>query len=162
MPFETARTTLREYRPETDVDKLLALWNDPETQRFAFPDYIAPRNKEAVEEFTKGYTKGPAGSSIFVIVEDKESGAFLGQISFAIIFPKTRVADIGISLVRESWGKGYGKELVSWVVQLGFQEWGLHRIQLSASEENERAVALYKHMYANSLSLTAVVSWWWS
>ncbi|KZV77074.1 acyl-CoA N-acyltransferase [Peniophora sp. CONT] len=141
MPFETARTILRQYQPDTDTDKLLALWNDPETQRFAFPDYIAPRTKSAIEEIAKGFQKGPAGSSIFVIAEDKESGEFLGQLSFAVVFPKTRIAEVGLSLRRESWGKGYGKELVAWAVQLGFEEWGLHRIQLSTSEENERAIA---------------------
>ena len=118
-------------------------------QRFAFPDYIVPRSKAAVEEIAKGYQKGPAGSNIFVIAEDKESGQFLGQLSLAVVFPKTRIAEVGLTLVRESWGKGYGTELVAWAVQLGFEEWGLHRIQLSTSEENTRAIALYKRVYVD-------------
>ena len=146
MPFETARMILREYRPETDTDKLLAMWNDRETQRFAFPDCIAPRSKAAIEEIVKGYQKGPAGSNIFVIAEDRESGQVLGQLSLAVILPKTRIAEVGLTLVRESWGKGYGTELVTWAVQLGFEERGLHRIQLSTSEENTRAIALYKQV----------------
>ena len=106
-----------------------------------------PRSKAAVEESAKGYQKGPAGSNVFVIAEDKESGQFLGQLSLAVILPKTRIAEVGLSLARESWGKGYGTELVTWAVQLGFEEWGLHRIQLSTSEENIRAIALYKRVY---------------
>ena len=84
-----------------------------------------------------------------MIAEDKESGQFLGQLSLAVIFPKTRIAEVGLTLVRESWGKGYGTELMTWAVQLGFEEWGLHRIQLSTSEENTRAIALYKQVCVN-------------
>ncbi|KZV63288.1 acyl-CoA N-acyltransferase [Peniophora sp. CONT] len=143
MPFETSRTILREYRSDTDADKLLAMWNDPDVQRQIFPDYTSPRTKATIEDIVKSWQKE---SGYFVIVEDKETSAFLGQVSFTIVFPKTRIAEVGISLVRESWGKGYGTELMEWAVQLGFEEWGLHRIQLSVSEENERAIALYKHI----------------
>ncbi|VDC01812.1 unnamed protein product [Peniophora sp. CBMAI 1063] len=145
MPFETVRTILREYRADTDADKLLAMWNDPEIQRLVFIDYTAPKPKSIVEEAAKGWQK-PNGSGYFVIVEDKKAGAFLGQVSFSIVFPKTRVAEVGLSLVRETWGKGIGTELMEWAVQLGFEEWGVHRIQLSVSEENARAIALYKHL----------------
>ena len=149
MPFETARTILREYRADTDADKLLEMWNDPEIQRLVFIDYTAPKTKSTVDTTVKGWQKAD-GSGYFVIVEDKETGAFLGQVSFAIVFPKTRVAEVGLSLVRETWGKGIGTELMEWAIQLGFEEWGVHRIQLSASEENARAIALYKHLYVIS------------
>ncbi|KZV61122.1 acyl-CoA N-acyltransferase [Peniophora sp. CONT] len=118
MTFQTERTILRAYEP-ADADKILELWNSLEIQDLAFVDYAAPRTK---------------------------NGEFIGEFSLTMPQRKNRIGDIGISLVEAYRGQGYGREILTWVIQHGFKNCGLHRIALGTVEHNTVARALYKSM----------------
>ena len=45
---------------------------------------------------------------------------------------------------RDAWGRGAGSEAVGLLLDYGFDEVGLHRIQLHALATNERAVRMYE------------------
>lgn len=45
---------------------------------------------------------------------------------------------------KTAWGKGYGAATVREVLRIGFEEWGLHRIHLTAFAENARAIRCYE------------------
>ena len=68
----------------------------------------------------------------------------IGSMSLRTGVPKNRDATLGIALGREFMGRGYGTEAMKWAVGYGFKELGLHRVQLTVNETNERAFAAYK------------------
>jgi len=59
---------------------------------------------------------------------------------------KNRDAGIGLSLVKDHWGKGYGSEIMKCLLEHAFMEMGFHRLSLSVFASNTRAVELYKRL----------------
>ncbi|THH12502.1 hypothetical protein EW146_g7627 [Bondarzewia mesenterica] len=140
--FQTARLDLREHKP-SDMESLAALWNDEEIQRLCMGEYIVLRTEEAWKDMLKGVMQAPA---LFAIVEERETGAFVGFVALHHFEGKNRDGKIGIVFGRAWWGKGYGTEVMKWVVAYGFKELGLHRVSLQVYAFNERAVAVYRRM----------------
>ncbi|EIM88471.1 acyl-CoA N-acyltransferase, partial [Stereum hirsutum FP-91666 SS1] len=82
---------------------------------------------------------------LFVVVEKKESGEFVGMAALKIDIPKNADAELGICLVKKCWGQGYGTEIMEWLVGYGFKGMALHRFSLGLFSFNNRALSLYKH-----------------
>jgi RimJ/RimL family protein N-acetyltransferase len=61
--------------------------------------------------------------------------------------PERRDGLLGVVIKKSMWGKGYGTELVGWVVQHSFKFLGLHRVSLEVFPANIGAIALYSKMY---------------
>jgi RimJ/RimL family protein N-acetyltransferase len=57
-----------------------------------------------------------------------------------------RSTEIGIEIMQEYQGKGYGSEAIQWIVDWAFERLGLHRVQVRAFGWNARAVELYKRL----------------
>ncbi len=56
-----------------------------------------------------------------------------------------RVADIGVAIGNPThWGKGWGTEATRLLVNYGFTELNLYRLQLSVMAYNTRAIGLYE------------------
>ena len=142
MVFETQRTIFRAYE-STDADMLLDLWNSLELQDMAFVDCPAPRTKKFIEQTADSIQ---SNNGIFIIVSDKATGEFIGEFNLSMPSRKNRAGDIGITVVEAYRGKGYGREILTWVVQHGFRDCSLHRITLGTVEHNTPAIALYKSM----------------
>ncbi|KAA1469813.1 acyl-CoA N-acyltransferase [Dentipellis sp. KUC8613] len=137
--FETAHLILRAYR-KSDEDALHDSWNTYAVQVLATTGYVVPKP----DSFKASAEWWLSQALIFVVVEDKESGKFVGRASLRGATPRNRDAEVAISLSPEWWGKGYGTEIMTWLVDYGFRGLGLHRLSLSATSNNERALALYK------------------
>ncbi len=58
--------------------------------------------------------------------------------------PKDRCATIGIALGREYIGRGFGTDAMHVIVDCGFREMGLHRIQLDVWPFNPAGVRAYE------------------
>ncbi|MBO0774458.1 MAG: GNAT family N-acetyltransferase, partial [Actinobacteria bacterium] len=57
--------------------------------------------------------------------------------------PKDRCASLGIALGREHIGRGYGTDAMRVIVDYGFREMGLHRIQLNVAPFNRGGIRAY-------------------
>jgi RimJ/RimL family protein N-acetyltransferase len=142
MPFETERTILRPFKP-SDTDLLLDLYNDPEIRSLAFTDYVASR----LEKWVKEMVSSPKNSPGFLaLVEDKETGTFIGHVSLIIIDSNDRSCAFGIALRREWWGKRIGTEVTQWLVNHAFSELAVHRIALKVLANNDRALGVYRRV----------------
>jgi RimJ/RimL family protein N-acetyltransferase len=142
MAFETERTILRPFKP-SDTDLLLDLYNDPEIRSLAFTDYVASR----LEKWIKDMVSSPENSPGFLaLVEDKETGAFIGHVGLIIVDPKDRCCSLGIALKREWWGKRIGTEVTQWLVNHAFSKLAVHRITLKVLVNNDRALVVYKRV----------------
>jgi RimJ/RimL family protein N-acetyltransferase len=57
-----------------------------------------------------------------------------------------RHSTIGITLLPQHQGKGYGGEAINWAVDWGFSSLALHRISIGTVSFNDRAQHLYKKL----------------
>ena len=119
---------------------MLMMANDAEVTAEVTHDAVVPKT-ETWKETPQRWADQPG---LFVVVELKETGEMMGSLSLSTGFPKNRDATLGIAMERRFLGKGYGTEAMKWAVGYGFKELGLHRVQLTVHETNERAIAAYK------------------
>ncbi|KDQ53666.1 hypothetical protein JAAARDRAFT_136698 [Jaapia argillacea MUCL 33604] len=139
--FETERLILRAYR-DSDLGDMLRLRNNPVTQRLMTHDYILPAGIKYIESVQKWATE----SLFAVIVTSKPGGDFMGLCHLQVPSRKNRDADLGVAFLPEYWGKGYGTEAISFVVEHGFRWLALHRVSLVVYEGNTRAIKVYKNL----------------
>jgi RimJ/RimL family protein N-acetyltransferase len=78
---------------------------------------------------------------IYTIGDDKQIG-FVGLFGFDWANGNSWVG-IGIG-EREYWGKGYGTETMTLILQFAFTELNLHRVSLGVFEFNARAIKSYQ------------------
>lgn len=57
-----------------------------------------------------------------------------------------RFADIGIDILPEYQGKGYGSEAIGWILEWAFMTAGLHRVGIRCFAWNEGARRLYARL----------------
>ena len=70
-------------------------------------------------------------------VIDKESRRMIGTCGFARIDLENGAAELGYVLNPDFWGRGYATEVASRVIEFGFEELGLHRIEARFMQGNE-------------------------
>ncbi|KIK60014.1 hypothetical protein GYMLUDRAFT_244799 [Collybiopsis luxurians FD-317 M1] len=139
--FQTKRLRLRELR-SSDLLLVQQMFNNYEFQESGGLDYTVPRGNEFTERWS-GWAKS---CLLFTIIEEKESNEFVGFTSLNMPIAKNRDADFTIGITQSQWGKGYGTEATQWVVDYGFKALNLHRISLSVTATNARAISLYKYV----------------
>ncbi|KAJ5612036.1 hypothetical protein N7510_005230 [Penicillium lagena] len=66
-----------------------------------------------------------------------------GQASVAA---HNRTHELGIIIARQYQDKGYGPEAISWMLDWSFLTAGLHRVELTVYEWNERAQTVYQKL----------------
>lgn len=126
-----------------DSDLLLSLYNDPEIQSLAFTDYLAPRLENWIKEMASSHENFPG---FLGLVEDKETGAFVGHVSLIITGTKKHDCSFSIALRRVWWGKGIGTEITRWLVNHAFRKLAIRRVTLNVLANNDRALAMYKRV----------------
>ncbi|KAI0259935.1 acyl-CoA N-acyltransferase [Gloeopeniophorella convolvens] len=143
-PWQTPRTLMRAYTP-ADEPLLLALCNDGAVQRNNHPGmHPTPRSAAFAREYVEKTLV--RDGSFFAVVEDRATHARLGFAGLLLSGARNRDAHVGIALVEEWRGKGFGGEIVRWLVQYGLKELGLHRVSLSVIGSNVGAYDLYKRI----------------
>jgi len=137
--FETERLNLRTYR-ENDLDEIQNLWNDPLVQKSTAIDHVVPRTPK-FKETVRGWLDH---ARFHVIIELKGTGEFVGYLTLRDEQAKNRDGDLAITILRKHWSKGYGTEVMRFIVDYAFRSIGLHRVSLGTFAVNERGINLYK------------------
>jgi RimJ/RimL family protein N-acetyltransferase len=141
MRFDTKSLILRQYMT-TDDDDLLILMNDASVQETANPGYPAPMTVAAL----KAYMEKQSKELIRVIAVEKKTGDFVASagLKWSADSTKNRDATLEIAVTPAKQSKGYGTEIVNFLVDHGMRHLALHRISLVVWEGNPAAYALYK------------------
>ncbi|KAF2832405.1 acetyltransferase [Ophiobolus disseminans] len=98
-------------------------------------------NNEEIKELKQKSTYGEA------MVE--EYGVAIGEIHLSRLAPDSvhhRFTEIGLDVLPEYQGKGYGGEAITWALDYAFRRAGLHRVRIRAFEYNAGAVRLYERL----------------
>jgi RimJ/RimL family protein N-acetyltransferase len=76
---------------------------------------------------------------------DKETDELLGICGFRDIDLLNQTAEVGIFIGnKDYWGKGYGTEALSLLLDIGFKTLNLHNVQLRVNDYNKRAIRAYE------------------
>ncbi len=132
MQTETARLRLRPFTP-TDFDDLYGLYSDPEVMR-----YIG-HGVRTREETEQGLARmvghwSRVGPGMWA-VHEKGSGLFVGRCGLQPLLDTSEV-ELGYTLHRAFWGRGYATEGSRAALRFGFETVGLTRIVAIARPEN--------------------------
>jgi RimJ/RimL family protein N-acetyltransferase len=139
MRIETERLILREIDPDRDFESWAASMADERTVRFIGGDVLdramAWRNMAVVigHWTIRGYG--------FFSVESRETGEWLGRVG--PWYPEGWPApEIGWTIARPHWGKGYATEAARAALDFAFGELGWERVIHVILAGNERSVAV--------------------
>lgn len=141
--IDAGSVTLRPVRRD-DLDALYRLIADLDTWELRRGDPPMPVTRAAFESWylarvdTEPDRKHGAE---FVIEHD---GELVGRCGLFSVDELARHAQVGIGLLPEHTGQGYGTDALRALVEFGFRRWNLHRIGLGVLARNERAIASYR------------------
>ncbi|NIN67136.1 MAG: GNAT family N-acetyltransferase [Anaerolineae bacterium] len=133
------QTRLRAIERE-DIPIFVRWLNDPEVRQYL--EMYLPMSVAEEEQWFEAQLKDDT-SRIFGI--ETEEGRLIGNIGLHNLDWKNRNALLGIVIAeREYWGRGYGTDAVTTLLDFAFNEMNLHRVSLSVYEFNERAVRCHE------------------
>ena len=122
--FETERLVVRRYTTG-DGDNFFLMNGDEEIMRYIRP----PKTREEADAFLLEIIKYAEENPLYGrwAVDDKQAGEFVG--SFAVIpVEKTDAMQLGYSLLKTNWGKGYATELTMGGLRYVFTKTNLDEI----------------------------------
>ena len=139
--LETPRLRLREMVP-SDADALFTLRGDYEVTHYnigaAYPDITHAHS--LIDAMTRLYHEEK--ELRWGITLPDEGDTVIGMIGFNSWHRIDRRGSIGFDLARAFWRRGIMREAVEAVLQFGFLQMGLNRIEADASAENVASIAL--------------------
>jgi ribosomal-protein-alanine N-acetyltransferase len=122
--FQTERLIVRRYT-ESDKDNFFSLTGNEDVMRYIRAVQSRKDSEIFLLENIEFYNKHPQMGRW--AVEENITGKFIG--SFAIIFiPNTDLIQLGYSLKKEEWGKGYATELTKAGLKYVFEKMKLPHI----------------------------------
>lgn len=156
-PFRTEHLIMRAPETPDDDDLFLKIQQTP----LDFANSNARVQKPQSKADASRYQKAISETSLLGVViclaprpdavepSDKKAGPAIGTIHLSELRPHMqmhRFSEIGIDILPEYQGKGYGSEAINWTLQWGFQAANLHRIAIRAFEYNYGARKLYERL----------------
>jgi RimJ/RimL family protein N-acetyltransferase len=144
MPFmlvQTDRLILRDITL-TDLDNIHRLLCLPATDEFntlGIPDSIL-KTKNIVQEWLTGQNQRPRTSYILSI-DSIDSKKFIGLIALILGKENFKTAEVWYKIHVDYWRKGYTTEALTRLLDFGFNDLKLHRIEAGCAVEN---IASYK------------------
>ncbi|WP_254527936.1 GNAT family N-acetyltransferase [Natrinema gelatinilyticum] len=128
--LEGERSTLRPIEEE-DLEFLQAQANDPRIWRPI--GRSRPLNLEQEREFFEDVVCGDENVVVMIVVESEP----VGTIALNWIDWEVQKAELGYWVASDHQRQGYGTEAVEQILEYGFDQLGLHRIEARVFELNE-------------------------
>jgi RimJ/RimL family protein N-acetyltransferase len=121
----------------------LARWLMDPAIRSTQSNIVVPLSEAAARDMIAGWSKND-GTDIGFSIEALDGERLVGHTGLFGGGVKDRRRMVGIYLGRPFLDQGYGTDAVRLVVDYGFRELGLHRIELNVLAFNTRAIAAYR------------------
>jgi RimJ/RimL family protein N-acetyltransferase len=139
--LQGTRVRLRSIARE-DLPRLWEFNNDLEVELAGGGDPPTPQSFARLQaEYEQEASKGGRDGASFAIEAD---GLMIGQCALFNINPHAHTAELGITIGDKGyWGRGYGRECVSLLVDYAFRHRNLHKVWLHVHAANGRAIRAY-------------------
>ncbi|KAF7175432.1 hypothetical protein CNMCM7691_008533 [Aspergillus felis] len=156
FPLETYRSARLLYRspednPEDDAF-FQALYADPVVGYMATSALIRPLSTKEWKDLRAKQLAAAFMTVMICIIPDEGSDKVPEIIGVIWLkeqvpgFTHHRTHELGITIARQYQDKGYGSEAISWILDWSFLTAGLHRVELTVGEWNERAQKVYQRL----------------
>jgi ribosomal-protein-alanine N-acetyltransferase len=135
----TERLFLREMTPK-DVNALLMLFGNPEVVKFIGMQPI--KNIEQANEWLKwmgGFFAAKDGLRWGITLQDADA-TFVGSAGLHRWNKEAQYAKIGCDIAYKFWGNGYGQEAMREIIEFGWEQMKLNRIEAEIVSGNEGSV----------------------
>jgi RimJ/RimL family protein N-acetyltransferase len=142
FPLHTPRLLLRPMRPD-DALAFSRYRSHPDVARYQ--SWEAPYSLEQAQHFMAGMQNarpGHPGEWFQVGIENRKSGALIGDCAFGVLEEDPRQAEIGFTLAHEAQGQGFAAEAVARLLAYLFGELQLHRVRANCDPQNESSARL--------------------
>jgi [ribosomal protein S5]-alanine N-acetyltransferase len=134
VQFETARLCLRPFTA-ADHDAIHAVYADPEVMRYV--GHGAHRTPSETVRALRGYADALAARGYgFVAVVERSSGAVVGDAGLHPLGGRGPDIELGYTLARAVWGRGYATEAGAALVQHAFGALGVPRVMAQVEPGN--------------------------
>jgi RimJ/RimL family protein N-acetyltransferase len=142
--LETGRLLLRRLR-ESDLAPFLAYRNDPEVARYQDWEGCTEVEARGMILALKREEPFAPGRWFQFAVELKGTKMLVGDLGFRIS-EDGKQGEVGYTLAREHWGKGYATAAVSRLLEHAFGVLGLHRVYAVVDQENSPSAAVLERL----------------
>ncbi|MER5636765.1 GNAT family protein [Kitasatospora sp. NPDC002227] len=140
-PLTGRRVRLRELR-ESDLPHLVSWWQEADLAVQQLTSPIHPQPAEQLAEMFRTWSRN-TGADLGLCVVGRESDELLGHVTLYGATPKDRCATLAVIIGPPHQDKGLGTDAVRTTLRYGFEELGLHRIELTVNGYNDRAQVAY-------------------
>ncbi len=169
-PFRSERLIYRAVITPDDDAFFLTVQQDPLAFRNASGQILKPQNKQSTVAFVKLVAEEALLGVIIALpaAEPETTSVPIGILHLdapSAGHSHHRRSSLGIDIIRERQGQGYGSEAIRWALAWGFRTAALHRIGVSCFQQNESAIRLYRRLGFQQEGVTRDYLWsdgrWW-
>jgi RimJ/RimL family protein N-acetyltransferase len=133
--FDTARLHLRPYQP-VDMPHIFRLQSDEETMRYIRPPVVEEAEIVQRTELWLQYSAQNPGYGVWIL-ETIADGAFVGYAVLRHVdFKPGAPIEIGYTLDKTSWGKGYATEATEALMEYATKQLGITALVAYTDETN--------------------------
>jgi RimJ/RimL family protein N-acetyltransferase len=134
VELETARLRLRPFTA-ADHDAIHAVYADPEVMRYV--GHGAHRALAETVRALRGYADALAARGYgFVAVVERSSGVVVGDAGLHPLAGRGPDVELGYTLARAAWGRGYGTEAAGALRDHAFAVLGVPRVMAQVEPAN--------------------------
>lgn len=148
-PTESTFETLRlRARPMVmgDLETFVAYRADPEVARFqSWRDYTLEEGRALLTSL-EGHRLGTPGAWYQLALEERAGGSLVGDLAAKVSESEPREMEVGFTLAPAHQGKGFGREALRGLLDLGFGTLGLHRVVAVTDALNAPAAHLLERV----------------
>jgi RimJ/RimL family protein N-acetyltransferase len=146
FPLSTDRLLLRPFS-EGDLEAVYAIESRPDVMRYL---YWEPRAREearaSLDRRVKMTSLDDEAAALRLAVVRRDSAELIGDLSLRLRSRKDRQGEIGFMFHPDHHGRGYAAEAGRAVLELGFENFGLHRIFGSCDARNTASAHLMERL----------------
>jgi RimJ/RimL family protein N-acetyltransferase len=136
--FETARLAARRFGEE-DIPAFAAIRGNPDVARFQDWQSFDEADARAFIGLQTGRNPGESGWFQFAI-ERREDHRLIGDCGLKISPDDHRLAQIGYTIGKPHWNRGYATELISALIAYVFAAFPVHRIAATVDPRNHASI----------------------
>jgi diamine N-acetyltransferase len=126
---------------KNDLAQFSVWFNDPEIR--GLTGEVFPTSQAGMDEFLQKIQTDASRCWFAVVL--RENDRLIGETGLLRMFPAWRTTDLTLILGDSSaWGRGYGTEAITLLMDYAFGYLNFHRISIGVVGTNERALHVYE------------------
>lgn len=131
-----------------EINQAFARWGrDSEFRRLMDSGVSSMASPTAIKKWLEKELEEQSVKQYWFSVRKLDDDKLLGDVDLFVVNWSAREAFVGLGIAeREFWGKGYGTDVMTVILQYAFTEINLNRVTLNVFEYNPRAIRSYEKM----------------